>query len=55
MHWMTIEHCTCPRCAIRRTTRLGQSRGGFCFTCKFQWDVPPLPDSVNGQGKHTEG
>jgi hypothetical protein len=55
MHWMTIELRTCPRCAIRRTTRLWQSRGGFCFNCKFQWDVTPLPTMLTGHGRRAAG
>ena len=35
---MVIQQSRCPRCAIRRTVRLG-ARGAFCFNCRLQWDT----------------
>jgi ribosomal protein L37AE/L43A len=31
---MTIEQRPCPRCAIRRTVRMG-TWGWFCFNCRL--------------------
>ena len=47
---MTIEQRPCPRCAIRRTARLG-TWGAFCFNCHLHLasgkvDVPIRPAEV---------
>ena len=38
MHQLTTEERACPRCGIRRTTRLWRSHTSFCFNCRLQWD-----------------
>src|SRR5437868_411983 len=42
-----IQERACPRCAIRRTARLGYG-ASFCFNCRFQspTDAAPLPHSA---------
>jgi hypothetical protein len=36
---MIIMEQRCPRCAIRRTARLGASRS-LCFNCGLKWGRP---------------
>ena len=43
---MTIVEFRCPRCAIRRTVRVGHW-GGFCFNCRFAWDRPASADAAS--------
>lgn len=35
MNGATIQQHPCPRCAIRRTVRIG--RVSFCFNCRLRW------------------
>jgi hypothetical protein len=44
---MTIQYVRCPRCAIRRTVRLG-TWGAFCFNCRLQWDTLPAAQPATG-------
>jgi hypothetical protein len=37
-----IQERSCPRCAIRRTVRLGRGLA-LCFNCRYHWDAHPLP------------
>jgi ribosomal protein L37AE/L43A len=37
-----IQERTCPRCAIRRTARLGQGTS-FCFNCRLKWPTRAAP------------
>ena len=37
MNGKTIQQVHCPRCAIRRTVRIGRSNLSFCFNCRMQW------------------
>ena len=39
---MTIVEFRCPRCAIRRTARLGEW-GRFCFNCRLRWHGEVAP------------
>jgi hypothetical protein len=32
-----IQECPCPRCAHRRTVRVGSSSNAFCFNCRYGW------------------
>ena len=41
---MIIQQARCPRCAIRRTVRLG-AWGAFCFNCRLQWPTREAPVS----------
>ena len=36
-----IEDRACPRCANRRTVRLGQDKS-VCFNCRFRWVPEPV-------------
>jgi hypothetical protein len=42
-----IQEQACPRCAIRRTARLGYG-ASLCFNCHFQWptDAARLPNTT---------
>jgi hypothetical protein len=42
-----IQERACPRCAIRRTVRLGQG-GSLCFNCHFQWTPEPVALGPSG-------
>ena len=45
MHTFSIQDQRCPRCAIRRTARVGTDARSFCFNCRYRWD-PRMPSSV---------
>jgi hypothetical protein len=36
-----IQDRACPRCANRRTVRLGQG-SSLCFNCRYHWDPEPV-------------
>jgi hypothetical protein len=37
-----IQDRACPRCANRRTVRLGQDKS-VCFNCRYQWQAERVP------------
>ena len=37
MNGITILERSCPRCAHRRTVRIGTSAQLVCFNCRGQW------------------
>ena len=45
MHTFTVQDQRCPRCAIRRTVRVGSDARSFCFNCRYRWD-PRAPASL---------
>jgi hypothetical protein len=45
MHTFTVQEQRCPRCAIRRTVRVGSDDRSFCFNCRYRWD-PRAPGSI---------
>jgi hypothetical protein len=45
MHTFTVQLRHCPRCAIRRTVRVGSDVRSFCFNCRYRWD-PRTPGSI---------
>lgn len=46
---MTIVERTCPRCAIKRTVRWGES-GALCFNCRLHWDCTPSSTAAINKG-----
>ncbi|MBV9356974.1 MAG: hypothetical protein JO023_15795 [Chloroflexi bacterium] len=45
MHTFTVQEHRCPRCAIRRTVRVGSDERSFCFNCRYRWD-PRTPGRI---------
>jgi hypothetical protein len=34
---LVVQERACPRCATKRTVRIGTSATSFCFNCRTRW------------------